>query len=368
MKDYLERPDIIARAKREHKGFPLIVEILIFLLVFLVGNILSVIIALPPQMVLMFSNEDYVKAIQLGDRALLEQVSAEIAASDGVNIISLFAFAGIILAGLLLGRWVDKRKLATQGFRKKGMFAEYGIGLIVGFAMFSVAVLICLATGSVKMVLNVGSPLMLLLFFLGFMVQGMGEEVLCRGVLMVSVARRHSLPVAILTNSLVFAALHLGNNGISALALCNLTLFGIVASIYFIKRGNIWGAGAIHSIWNFVQGNFYGIPVSGMYLKNSVFHTELFTEKTLINGGEFGLEGGLAVTVVLVVCAVIFWIMPGKNLDSQKEMKGEEAQAEQMKAEGSVEEQVKVEESPAEQTKAEGSVEEQVKVEESPAE
>lgn len=314
MKDYLDRPEIMARAKREHRGYPIYGEIAVFLLVFLVGNILSIIIALPPELVMMLTNENYMTAAKSGNAELLMQATEEITSSDGALVISLFAFAGIIVAGLLLGRWVDKRKLATQGFQKKGMLAEYGIGLIVGFVMFSAAVLICLATGSVKIILNVGSPLMLLLFFLGFMVQGMGEEVLCRGLLMVSVARRYSIPVAILTNSLAFAALHLGNAGVSVLALCNLTLFGVVASVYFIKRGSIWGVAAIHSVWNFVQGNFYGIRVSGMSLQSSVFNSELVAEGALINGGDFGLEGGLAVTVVLVVSLVIFWKMPGKNL------------------------------------------------------
>ena len=81
----------------------------------------------------------------------------------------------------------------------------------------------------------------------------------------------------------------------------NLTLFGVFASVYFIKRGSIWGIAAIHSIWNFVQGNLYGIKVSGTESSCSVFSSVSAEGKTLINGGDFGLEGGLAVTVVLVI-------------------------------------------------------------------
>ena len=363
MKDYLERPEIMARAKREHRGYPIHGEIAIFLLVFLVGSIFELIIVLPPQVVMMLTNETYMNAVRLGDMELINQATMEIVASDGAMVISLFAFAGIILAALLLGRWVDKRKLATYGFRKKGMFAEYGLGLVIGFVMFSAAVLICLATGSLKMALNVGSPLMLFLFFLGFMVQGMGEEVLCRGLLMVSLSRRYSIPAAILTNSLVFAALHLGNDGVSVLALINLTLFGIVASVYFIKRGSIWGVAAIHSVWNFVQGNFYGIRVSGMVLKNSVFNSELVSEGTLINGGDFGLEGGLAVTVTLLVCLVIFWKMPGKNTAAAEGAGEEGSGAEQGKMEQARAEKPETEQAQAEQAEAESNKIEQAETE-----
>lgn len=363
MKDYLERPEIMARAKREHRGYPIYGEIAIFLLVFLVGSIFEFIIVLPPQVVMMLTSETYMNAVKSGDMELINQATMEIAASDGTMVISLFAFAGIILAALLLGRWVDKRKLGTHGFQKKGMFAEYGLGLVIGFVMFSAAVLICLATGSLKMALNVGSPLMLFLFFLGFMVQGMGEEVLCRGLLMVSLSRRYSIPAAILTNSLVFAALHLGNDGVSVLALINLTLFGVVASVYFIKRGSIWGVAAIHSVWNFVQGNFYGIRVSGMVLKNSVFNSELVSERTLINGGDFGLEGGLAVTITLLVCLVIFWKMPGRNMAADGGTRGEKSEAERDQADQAAMEQNKAEQAETEQVQSEQTAMEQNKAE-----
>lgn len=113
---------------------------------------------------------------------------------------------------------------------------------------------------------------------------------------------------AILTNALFFAALHLMNNGITVLAFINLALFGIFASLYFIRRGNIWGIGAFHSIWNLVQGNFYGIRVSGMPMGNSLFETVSQEGKDLFNGGAFGMEGSIWVTVVLAAGIVFLYI------------------------------------------------------------
>lgn len=67
--------------------------------------------------------------------------------------------------------------------------------------------------------------------------------------------------------------------------------------------------GAIHSVWNLVQGNVYGIKVSGMETSCTMFSSAMTDGKELINGGAFGLEGGLAVTVVLLagIAAVYFW-------------------------------------------------------------
>ena len=117
---------------------------------------------------------------------------------------------------------------------------------------------------------------------------------------MVSVGRRYPMWVAVFTNAVIFAVLHLLNNGISVLAFINLVLFGVFASLYFIKRGNIWGIGALHSVWNLVQGNFWGLSVSGMGTECSVLSSTMIEGKDIINGGAFGPEGGLGVSVVLV--------------------------------------------------------------------
>lgn len=154
-------------------------------------------------------------------------------------------------------------------------------------------------------------------YLLGFMVQGMAEEVLCRGYFLCSYARRYPVYAAVLANALLFAALHLFNSGITVLAFINLTLFGIFASLYFIRRGSIWGIGAFHSIWNLVQGNFYGIQVSGMPLGNTLFTMNPVEGKELLNGGAFGMEGSLICT--FVYAAGIIWLFTRKNKDGETE-------------------------------------------------
>jgi membrane protease YdiL (CAAX protease family) len=145
------------------------------------------------------------------------------------------------------------------------------------------------------------------------MIQGMAEEVLCRSYLLISIGRRYPMWLAVLLNALFFAILHLANPGMGVLPFINLTLFGVFASVYFIKRGSIWGIGAVHSIWNFVQGNFYGIKVSGNNLSCTVFESTVIESKNFINGGDFGLEGGIAVTIVLVLGTLLLLIRPAKS-------------------------------------------------------
>ena len=80
-----------------------------------------------------------------------------------------------------------------------------------------------------------------------------------------------------------------------------------------IRTSNIWGVCAIHSIWNFVQGNVFGCFVSGMNIENSLFVSDANLTRSLTNGGEFGPEGGVAVTLVLVVAIMLVVYLPQKK-------------------------------------------------------
>ncbi len=310
----LETPTYVAEAREAKKGWNWFVEALVFVVVFLVVTLAEVIVLFPIQMVALLTDAGYMEAATTGDMNAIMDASMRVASSDAMVIGSLFATIAMTGVAMLFCKLIQKRKMRTLGFVKKDMVKEYGIGLVVGFAIFTVAVLICMVTGSLK--LGVSSNFALgtfILFGLGYMLQGMAEEVLCRSYLMVSIARRYPMWVAVIFNAVFFAALHLLNSGISVLAFINLTLFGIFASVYFIKRGSIWGIGAVHSIWNFVQGNFYGIKVSGMTTSCSVLESTM-TGSEIINGGAFGLEGGIAVSIVLIAGTLFLLTQPAKDV------------------------------------------------------
>lgn len=320
MRDYFERPTVIQESMAAQKGLHPVLEILVFIAVFLVSTIAESILLMPALVIGMFFNQPYLDALSAGDVEAEVTLYNEMMTSAPYTIASLFATIAMIGVVFLFCRFLQKRKLRTLGFIKKDMCREYLTGLAFGFLVFSVAVLICVLTGSLEFhgfsaEFSIG---FFLLFVLGYMIQGMSEEVLCRGYFMVSFSRRAPVVAAIMANALFFAALHLMNPGITVLAFVNLALFGIFASIYFLKRGNIWGVAAFHSIWNLVQGNVYGIEVSGMASNCSILESTAVEGRELINGGAFGLEGGLAVTIVLL--AGIIFLCTRKPVDKAADM------------------------------------------------
>ena len=248
-------------------------------------------------------------------QALLDYIVSFLSDLPGEIYIVLLASSGLyVIAAIIYCKCFEKRGLFSIGFNKKGVVPEYLLGVGVGALMISIPALVCYLTGCIKFTLDTSaSPLVITLLFLAFILQGLGEEVLFRGYLLTSLSRRNNVWMAIIVSSVVFAIFHISNADFGIIPFINITLFGIFAAVFMLKRGSIWAVGAIHSVWNFLQGNFFGISVSGNPKFPSVLEATNADIGSILSGGDFGLEGGLGVTVVLLIAILLSLLMPAKK-------------------------------------------------------
>ncbi|MDY2720684.1 MAG: type II CAAX endopeptidase family protein [Candidatus Faecousia sp.] len=305
--DFLPRPDFMIEAGEQKKvQRPLFMELLIFLAVYVVACFIQSMVLTGPSMAWVMTGErhDTIMEMAISGNIDFEKLfSVVLDMPEWFTALSLFASGLLIPVAMLYCNKLEKRSLRSMGFVKDHAVTEYLLGIVVGLAMFAAAFGICAAFGGVEiteLTLRPDSVPMLLLMLLAFLIQGAGEEVLLRGYLTVSLSKGRSLPLCIAVSSVVFALLHTPNAGFNLLAFVNIVLVGVFFALYMVKRGNLWGACAVHGMWNFVQGNFFGLPVSGVNAGTSVFQSAFHTSNTLITGGEFGLEASLPVTMVLV--------------------------------------------------------------------
>lgn len=288
-----------------------------FAMSFVQSTVTSVLMILDPAY---YEVMDRIMASETYDMApLLEYMTEfmETLPSD-FYIVFLATSALYIVAAIIYCRCIEKRSLFSVGFNKRGIAAEYLLGLLTGALMIALPALICHITGCVSFSFDSSaSPLVIVLFFIAFVLQGMGEEVLFRGYLMTSLTRRHNVWVAIIVSALTFSAFHIPNANFSIIAFINITLFGIFAGVFMLKRGSIWAVGAIHTAWNFLQGNIFGISVSGNPKFSSVLAASNAGFGSILSGGDFGLEGGLGVTVALLAALLIALMMPAKKGETE---------------------------------------------------
>ncbi len=105
--------------------------------------------------------------------------------------------------------------------------------------------------------------------------------------------------LAVAGSSVFFAVIHLDFRPV---VLLNITLYALFASFVALEQGNLWLIAGIHAGWNYVQGNVFGLPVSGNPEASSLWSFGPASgSHSLLTGSDFGVEASLVGTAVLVV-------------------------------------------------------------------
>ncbi len=233
-------------------------------------------------------------------------------------------FGASALAMMLWVRFVENRPLASMGIRKQAALKRFARGVLLGLAFNTVVVFTIYALGGYELkaiapALHVpGAVGALGLFFLGFVVQGSSEEVMMRGWVLSAMAARFGLVAAIVVNAVVFAALHLGNEGldhINWIAMLNIVLVGLFLSLYAVREGSLLGVFGWHAAWNWLLGTGYGLNVSGINFGTPALVADFDRKADMadwLTGGTFGPEGSLVVSLVLLA-GLLWFLRPAKG-------------------------------------------------------
>jgi hypothetical protein len=117
--------------------------------------------------------------------------------------------------------------------------------------------------------------------------------------------------LAIVLTSLFFAAGHLTNPSANYIAILNTVLAGIWFSVAYLKTRTLWLAFGLHLAWNWVQGAILGLPVSGITeITTAPAFLPTNTGSTILTGGDYGIEGGIACTIAVIISILLIWFLP----------------------------------------------------------
>jgi len=223
-------------------------------------------------------------------------------ATDTLITFVAATFAAAAIANLICLRIWERRSLAEVGLGWNRSSARHLlIGLIGGAGAAALAVLPFLVTGFAHWVPSAeggGSPGTLIYFFLLLLFGVIGEELLFRGYGFQIMVRRYGTWATLLPMGVLFAAAHSSNMNVSALGLLNTFLWGVALGWCVLLSGDLWLATGVHAGWN------WGLPLLGVNLSGftmRVSGVELrWSLGPVWSGGEYGPEGGLLSTIVLV--------------------------------------------------------------------
>ncbi|MBP5181233.1 MAG: ABC transporter permease [Clostridiales bacterium] len=206
----------------------------------------------------------------------------------------------IIIAFIIKVKGAANLGLSLNNFKR-----NYLYGIALGTVMIAVVFALLVITGRARPEgFGIASDKVPAFVFsvLMWIPQGAAEEVMFRGYMIPKIKKMIGTPAAVIISSLLFAVFHSLNAGFSVLALINIFLMAVLFALIYIRSGSLLITCAAHTMWNMLQGNIFGLSVSG----NSSMPSLISTDYT---GSAFGPEGTVEATIVIALALVVFVII-----------------------------------------------------------
>ena len=195
----------------------------------------------------------------------------------------------------------------------KGWLRDALLGLLVGGAFICVAAVFGRIVGGYRMefaapnAVDFARTLATSGFI--FLLGAAAEEMLFRGYPLQTLMRSWPIVPALVFSSITFGLVHMQNpNVVPGFTLVNTALAGAWLAVAYWRTRSLWFPLGLHFAWNWVQGALLGSPVSG--ITNITPHA-LFrlndTGPEWVGGGAYGIEGGAACTLAIVLGTLFVW-------------------------------------------------------------
>jgi membrane protease YdiL (CAAX protease family) len=240
-----------------------------------------------------------------------------------------FIFQAVILltTATLVG-WGCAKVLEDLPFKSlgwalhKGWIRDWALGSLFGCASLVFAAAIATIGGATigggyrfsfapdRVIANTAQTI--LLSAAVFVLAGAAEEALFRGYPLQTVLRSWRPWAALIPTSLAFASVHVSNPNVMLWAtLGNTTLAGVWLAVAYTRTRSLWFPMGIHWSWNWTMGAVLGLPVSGIEsLTPNPLLRATDQGPVWLTGGAYGIEGGVACTIALIVSTIAIYLVP----------------------------------------------------------
>lgn len=216
---------------------------------------------------------------------------------------ALGVFGAAALANALLLRIYEGARLAQLGFA----WTEAGrrnllLGLTCGMGAAAVLVMGAVVSPAAEWeTVDAGSAGWQAVLFVTVLLAlgATGEEMLFHGYGFQILMATWGPWAAILPVSVLFALAHTGNLNIGPLGLANTFGWGVLLGYAFWRSGDLWLPIGLHAGWNWTLP-LAGVPLSG-FTMNLTGYAVRWKAGPLWSGGEYGLEGSILTSAMLVV-------------------------------------------------------------------
>ena len=238
---------------------------------------------------------------------LFEYVFKNIVGYNIIFVLCSYIFSAVIL--LFFVKYFEKTTFEYFGFSKENNLEAIKVG--AGLAIFSIVGVVAILLMSNNISLSLSKDLkigIIIILTMLVLMQGFLEEVVFRGYLMTRLAAKKGKWIAILLSSIFYIVFRMSNPSASKLDLINIFLISIVMSLLYWYFDNILVIAIFNAFWNCISGVVFGFNLSGIKLSDSIFTVEAISDKQVLIGGSYGIEGSIIATVFFAILGLLVYM------------------------------------------------------------
>jgi len=234
------------------------------------------------------------------------------------NFIFEFVYRLILVVAALGAGYLCARFLEGLPWRSLGLtlhrawWRDLLIGSAIGFAAIVVAVAIAKLGGGLHLSFSNDGLMGIARSMVGsaglLIVAALAEEAMFRGYGLQTLARARLASLGVLLTCAFFGFVHLNNpNVVPGFTMANTVLAGVWLAVAYLRTRSLWFPLGAHWAWNWALGWFFGLPVSGANLVSHPLLEATDNGPFWLTGGSYGIEGGLAGTIALLLFTIYTW-------------------------------------------------------------
>ena len=243
---------------------------------------------------------------------------------SGTSFINLITYTLLLFFTILLIKQNTGNKLSEIGINGENGIKYFCYGSLVGIVMATIVFLLLFFSNSILVEMNENIIYVdIFKVFVVFFVLALGDQILMRNYLLTFFTKIMGIKNSIISISFISVLIFLIAKGFKILDIkallffLNIFLGYTLYSLIYYFYGNMWLVVGISTLNNFFETMVFGSKLDILYAINPLFKLRIIENTTILNGGNYGFEGGIFYTI-LYLAGVLFMLY---KINSEKDIK-----------------------------------------------